>query len=167
MGFSKAQYWDWTDDDDDAAADAPAEKETPLSRGVATFLVPTARRLLMRPEFQMEKRPLGDGAQWGVKGPLEAFLVMFGRRIIRDVMMGRYPADHVQLAGPCRTPGFSGAWVSLLFLFDLFSKKKGKLKIRIFQKKTYFPDFPGKSRNKRLGPKSVCLLVRFGVFLQH
>lgn len=97
-----------------------------LSQGVyANAHLQGRDRLLMRPEFQMEKRPLSDGAQWGVRGPLEAFLVMFGRRIIRDVMMGRYPAEHVQLAGPCRTPGFSGAWVSLLFLFEENQARSG------------------------------------------
>ena len=67
----------------------------------------------------MQRRPMRNGShEWGVAGPLEAFLVMFGKNIIRSVMMGRYPSDHVQLAGPCRSPGFKSAWVSLVFLFE-------------------------------------------------
>ena len=68
------------DDDDDDAAEAPAEKETPLSRGVATFLVPTARRLLMRPE-----RRAKTGARDEVlRPPVALSILRLSRKLPRD-----------------------------------------------------------------------------------
>ena len=68
------------DDDADAAAEAPAEKETPLSRGVATFLVPTARRLLMRPE-----RRAKTGARDEVlRPPVALSILRLARKLPRD-----------------------------------------------------------------------------------
>ena len=70
------------DDDDDADADAAAEasKETPLSRGVATFLVPTARRLLMRPE-----RRAKTGARDEVlRPPVALSILRLSRKLPRD-----------------------------------------------------------------------------------
>ena len=68
------------DDDADAAAEAPAEKETPLSRGVATFLVPTARRLLMRPE-----RRAKTGARDEVlRPPVALSILRLSRKLPRD-----------------------------------------------------------------------------------
>ena len=67
---------------DDADADAPAEasKETPLSRGVATFLVPTARRLLMRPE-----RRAKTGARDEVlRPPVALSILRLSRKLPRD-----------------------------------------------------------------------------------
>ena len=68
--------------DDDADADAPVEasKETPLSRGVATFLVPTARRLLMRPE-----RRAKTGARDEVlRPPVALSILRLSRKLPRD-----------------------------------------------------------------------------------
>ena len=66
------------DDDDDDAAEA--EKETPLSRGVATFLVPTARRLLMRPE-----RRAKTGARDEVlRPPVALSILRLARKLPRD-----------------------------------------------------------------------------------
>ena len=67
------------DDDDDADA-AEALKETPLSRGVATFLVPTARRLLMRPE-----RRAKTGARDEVlRPPVALSILRLSRKLPRD-----------------------------------------------------------------------------------
>ena len=65
------------EEDDD---DADAEKETPLSRGVATFLVPTARRLLMRPE-----RRAKTGARDEVlRPPVALSILRLSRKLPRD-----------------------------------------------------------------------------------
>lgn len=63
-----------------AALDEDEPAETPLSRGVATFLLPTARRLLMRPE-----RKAKTGARDEVlRPPVALALLRLSRKLPRD-----------------------------------------------------------------------------------
>ena len=69
------------DDDADAAAGARRKETPPLGSGVATFLVPTARRL---PDAARAARAEDGRARRGVRPPVALSILRLSRKLPRD-----------------------------------------------------------------------------------